>query len=54
MQAVRDIVTVHGSAILPVIPQLIVPLKKALETRDLQVGYCLTLVLFDGLTVCTC
>ena len=46
--------TVHGSAILPVIPQLIVPIKRALETRDLQVGYCLMLAWLDGWAVRTC
>jgi hypothetical protein len=32
-QGVQDILKVRGGSILPVIPQLIVPLKKALDSK---------------------
>ena len=38
MQGVEDMLKAGGSKILPVIPQLIIPIKTALNTRDHEVG----------------
>ena len=38
VQGVEDMLKAGGSKILPVIPQLIIPIKTALNTRDHEVG----------------
>lgn len=50
MKGVEDMLRVGGSKILPVIPQLIIPIKTALNTRDEQV-MCITLQLLQKLVV---
>ena len=47
-QGVEDMLRVGGSKILPTIPQLIIPLKTALNTRDLSV-MCITLQIMQKL-----
>ena len=37
LQGVEDLLAAGGSKILPVIPQLIMPIKTALNTRDPEV-----------------
>ncbi len=39
LQGVEDMLKAGGSKILPVIPQLIIPIKTALNTRDHEVGF---------------
>lgn len=39
VKGVEDMLKSGGSKILPVIPQLIIPIKAALNTRDPQVGF---------------
>ena len=39
LQGVEDMLKAGGSKILPVIPQLIIPIKTALNTRDPEVGF---------------
>lgn len=36
-QGIHDLLDKGGSKILPVVPQLIIPIKKALNTRNIQV-----------------
>lgn len=38
VKGVEDMLKAGGSKILPVIPQLIIPIKTALNTRDTEVG----------------
>ncbi len=40
VKGVEDMLKAGGSKILPVIPQLIIPIKTALNTRDTEVGSC--------------
>ena len=40
VKGVEDMLKAGGSKILPVIPQLIIPIKTALNTRDTEVGCC--------------
>ena len=49
-QGVHDMLEHGGSKILPVIPQLIIPIKSALNTRDPQV-MCTTLKILQHLVV---
>jgi len=49
-QGVHDMLSFGGNKILPVIPQLIIPLKKALNTRDKDI-LCKTLKVIQHLVV---
>jgi len=50
VKGVEDMLKAGGSNILPVIPQLIIPIKTALNTRDVSV-MCITLQLLQKLVV---
>lgn len=50
LQGVEDMLKAGGSKILPVIPQLIIPIKTALNTRDHSV-MCITLQLLQKLVM---
>jgi len=50
VKGVEDMLKAGGSKILPVIPQLIIPIKTALNTRDVSV-MCITLQLLQKLVV---
>ncbi len=50
VKGVEDMLRVGGSKILPVIPQLIIPIKTALNTRDHSV-MCITLQLLQKLVL---
>ena len=39
MQGVEDMLEAGGTKILPVIPQLVMPIKTALNTRDPKVAF---------------
>lgn len=49
-QGVHDMLSFGGNKILPVVPQLIIPLKKALNTRDKEI-LCKTLKVIQHLIV---
>jgi hypothetical protein len=38
-QGMFDIMTAHKAALLPVIPQLVLPIKKALESNNYEVSH---------------
>ncbi|XP_784874.1 parkin coregulated gene protein homolog [Strongylocentrotus purpuratus] len=50
-QGVHDMLTHGGHKVLPVIPQLILPIKKALQTRNVDV-VCATMRLLQTLVLC--
>jgi hypothetical protein len=50
VKGVEDMLKAGGSKILPVIPQLIIPIKTALNTRDASV-MCITLQLLQKLVI---
>ena len=37
LQGVEDLLAAGGDKVLPIVPQLIMPIKRALDTRDPQV-----------------
>ena len=41
MQGVEDLLKAGGAKVLPVLPQLIIPIKTALNSRDPSVRHCL-------------
>jgi len=51
IQGVNDMLENGGNKVLPVIPQLIIPLKTALNTRDADI-ICVTLKLIQKLVTC--
>ncbi|XP_071502926.1 parkin coregulated gene protein homolog [Diadema antillarum] len=50
-QGVHDMLTHGGHKVFPVIPQLILPIKKALQTRNVEV-VCATMRLLQTLVLC--
>ncbi|KIZ07519.1 putative Parkin coregulated like protein [Monoraphidium neglectum] len=52
VKGVEDLLAAGGARVLPVIPQLIIPLKTALNTRDPAV-MCITLQLLQKLVACS-
>lgn len=51
IKGVEDLLAAGGQKVLPVIPQLIIPIKTALNTRDPAV-MCIALQLLQKLVVC--
>ena len=51
IKGVEDLLAAGGAKVLPVIPQLIIPIKTALNTRDPSV-MCVTLQLLQKLVHC--
>jgi hypothetical protein len=52
IKGVEDLLAAGGPRVLPVIPQLIIPIKTALNTRDPAV-MCIALQLLQKLVVCS-
>lgn len=52
MQGVFDMLEKGGAKVLPVIPQLIIPIKTALNTRDSEI-IAITLKILQALVVCS-
>lgn len=52
VQGVFDMLEKGGSKVLPVIPQLIIPIKTALNTRDPEI-ICITLKVLQSLVTCS-
>ena len=51
VKGVEDLLAAGGARVLPVVPQLVIPIKTALNTRDPAV-MCVTLQLLQKLVAC--